>query len=103
MEEINSHNKEKVISEKGNKVLFFWGHNCPNCEIAKKVIQENIAIYKSLDIRWYHANLYLDFDLAHDFGVHGIPVFFIYQNEKKLGRITSFPGHDQFLELLSKL
>jgi thiol-disulfide isomerase/thioredoxin len=102
MLEMSSSNHEAIISQAGRKIFFFWGNNCPNCDLAKRIIQENISEYKNLNFQWYHANLYRDFELAKAFGVHGIPVFFLYINEKKIGKITSFPGHDQFMEVLSK-
>lgn len=83
--------------------VFFWGHDCPNCEIAKKVLVDRKSDVDTLKIKWYHANIYEDFDLATRFGLFGIPVFMFFKNTKKLGKISPFPGFDPFYEAVSKL
>jgi hypothetical protein len=47
-------------------------------------------------------NTYLHSDLGIRFGLHGIPTFLFFQNEKPLGRITSFPGWEPFSEVLQR-
>lgn len=83
--------------------IFFWGHDCPNCEIAKKVLVDRKSDVDSLKMKWYQANIYEDFDLATRFGLFGIPVFIFFKNGKKLGKISPFPGFDPFFEAVSKL
>ncbi len=87
----------------GLKVLFLWGYNCPNCEIAKTALSQELELIKKFEIAWYHCNVYEDFDVSTHFGLHGIPVFLFYRGAKSLGRVTSFPGMDPFIEVLQKL
>ncbi|MBY0555504.1 thioredoxin family protein [bacterium] len=95
---INSDNlKDQLVC------VFFWGHDCPNCEIAKRVLVERKRDVDTLNMKWYHANIYEDFELATRFGLFGIPVFIFFKNGKKLGKISPFPGFDPFYEAVSKL
>ena len=103
MKTLESKDLDVFFQEEGKKILFLWGDNCPNCEVAKKSIQEHGDLILSLGFKWYHNNVYNDFDLSTHFGLHGIPVFIVYQNQKSLGRITSYPGIDPFFEALSKI
>ena len=83
--------------------VFFWGHDCPNCEVAKRVLVDRKEGFNSLNMKWYQANIYEDFDLATRFGLFGIPVFLFFKNGRKLGKISPFPGFDPFFEAVSKL
>ena len=90
-------NTERLIG------IFFWGENCPNCEMAKTILSERKTEVQAWDIKWFHANIYMDFELAHRFGLFGIPVFIFFKNGKKLGKISPFPGFDNFSEAIKKL
>lgn len=83
--------------------IFFWGQDCPNCEIAKKVLVDRKDEVNSLGLKWFHANIYEDFELATQFGLFGIPVFMFFKDGKKLGKISPFPGFDPFFEAIQKL
>lgn len=103
MQVLTSQNLDSVLACEGLKILFLWGLNCPNCEVAKKSIFQEIELFRSQDFAWYHCNLYEDFAVGTHFGVHGIPVFFVYDGPRRIGRITSFPGVDPFIEALQKV
>lgn len=94
---------EKIMSTKELIAVFFWGENCPNCEIAKTVLAEMISEVRAWPIQWYHANIYEDFELATRFGLFGIPVFMFFKDGKKLGKISPFPGFEPFAEAIQKL
>lgn len=83
--------------------IFFWGHNCPNCEVAKKMLSEESQRLKDFQLTWFHVNTYEDFDLGVRFGLHGIPTFLFFKDGKKLGRISPFPGTEAFFQALAKL
>jgi thiol-disulfide isomerase/thioredoxin len=84
------------------KVIFFWGLQCPNCEVAKRYLEEKHTEALRTSIDWYHVNTYLHSDLGIRFGLHGIPTFLFWKNGKLLGRVTSFPGWQPFYETLLK-
>lgn len=94
---------QKVLPWQGLACVFFWGHDCPNCEIAKRVLIDHKEEVDSLGLKWFHVNIYEDFDLATRFGLFGIPVFMFFKDGKKLGKISPFPGFDPFLEAVQNL
>lgn len=83
--------------------VFFWGHDCPNCEIAKRMLSQEAASVLPLGFRWFHVNTYEDFDLGTRFGLFGIPTFLFFYQGRRLGKITPFPGIDPFVEALQGL
>ena len=84
-------------------ILFLWGRDCVNCDIAKASMLAASARFQWPDVRWLHANVYNDAEMATRFGLHGVPVFFVFRNGRKLGRITEWPGADAFVEAIERL
>ncbi len=85
------------------KCVFFWGHDCPNCDVAKESLLTSLEQIRARPIEWYHVNVYNDFDLGTRFGLYGVPVFIFFKSGKSLGRITTFPGIEPFLEAVDRL
>lgn len=83
--------------------VFFWGHDCPNCEVAKKMLHQDAELVKSVGFRWFHVNVYEDTDLGTRFGLHGIPAFFFFYEGRRLGKISPFPGMEPFMHALQEL
>jgi hypothetical protein len=83
-------------------ILFLWGRDCPNCDIAKGQMLLTPARFSWPQVRWLHDNVYDDPTMATRFGLHGIPAFFLFHRGRKLGRITSWPGTDAFVEAVDK-
>lgn len=83
-------------------ILFLWGRDCPNCDIAKRALLTQPQRFSWPDVRWLHDNVYDDPAMAHRFGLHGIPVFFVFRGARKIGRITSWPGTDAFVEAIER-
>lgn len=107
IQELKIENLNAWIAEPGAKILFLWGENCPNCEVAKSVLTENkteVDIWrKNQGIKWYHASVYENFDWAHRFGLKGIPHFMVYKDHRKIGKISPFPGWEPFREAIEKV
>ncbi len=95
---------EKILTDEDDlKCVFFWGHDCPNCDVAKRSLTNDVDVVRLRKLSWYHVNVYDQFDLGTRFGLYGIPVFIFFKKGKSLGRITSFPGLDPFLEAIDRL
>jgi thiol-disulfide isomerase/thioredoxin len=77
-------------------LLFLWGRDCPNCDIAKRLMLAHPAQMNWPQVRWLHCNVYDDEAMATRFGLHGIPTFFVFRHGKRVGRITSWPGVEPF-------
>ena len=105
MPQLGPDNFDDSIKNHDSKIVavFFWGHNCPNCDVAKRMILQEIESYRAFDFSWYHVNTYEHSELGTRFGLHGIPTFLFFKDSRLLGRATSFPGHDEFLGVLKNL
>lgn len=77
-------------------LLFLWGRDCPNCDIAKRELLANPTRLQWPQVRWLHDNVYEDAAMATRLGLHGIPTFFVFRRGRRLGRITSWPGIESF-------
>lgn len=105
MEQLRSDTFDKALKDHAEELIciFFWGHDCPNCEVAKKMLLQDAEELRSLQIHWFHVNTYENFDLGTRFGLHGIPTFLFFHREKRLGKISPFPGMDPFMTALREL
>jgi len=105
MTSLNSANFDEHLAAHRQELVgvFFWGHDCPNCEVAKKILYQDRDIFKSFGLTWFQVNTYEDFDLATRFGLHGIPTFLFFYQDKKLGKISPFPGSQPFFQALKEL
>jgi hypothetical protein len=86
----------------GLTILFLWGRDCPNCDIAKAAILMRRERFLWPDVRWLHCNVYGDAEMATRFSLHGIPVFLLFRGSRALGRITSWPGAERFAAAVEK-
>ncbi|GLU30677.1 thioredoxin family protein [Trinickia caryophylli] len=77
-------------------VVFFWGVNCFNCEIAKKAMLAQPEAIRALGLTWFHANVYEERDLARRFALHGVPTWYFFYRGKRLGRATGWHGIEPF-------
>ena len=77
-------------------ILFLWGRDCPNCDIAKRQILVTPARFQWPDVRWLHDNVYEDPEMATRFGLHGVPTFLVFHRGRRLGRISPYPGVEPF-------
>ncbi len=79
------------------QIVYFWGENCPNCVIAKRHLKEMAEDLKALPVDFHSVNAYEHTELATRFGLYGIPAFFFFRKGRPIGRVTSFPGKEEFL------
>ena len=101
--EVNEANHAEFVAKPGLKALFFWGHQCPNCDFAKKSLSENQGPLCLLPILWAQCNAYEYIEVAKAYGLHGIPAFLFFKDGKRLGKVSPYPGFDPFFEVLEKL
>ena len=77
-------------------VVFFWGFECFNCEIAKKAMLAQPDAIRALGLTWFHCNVYEHRELGRRFLLHGVPTWFFFHRGKRLGRATGWHGIGQF-------
>ena len=83
-------------------VLFLWGRDCPNCDIAKRAMLAAGEALRWPEVRWLHGNVYAEPELGTRFGLHGIPAFLVFRGTRKLGRISPWPGTAAFAAAIAK-
>ncbi len=100
---IDEKNIQEFREQAGLKILFLWGHQCPNCEIAKNVLADRSDELGKFSFFWADCNVYENMEVGKSFGIHGIPVFLFFQGPKLLGKVSPFPGWAPFQEVLLKI
>ncbi len=102
-EQISEQNFDQFLLRTGLKILFLWGHQCPNCEISKNVMADRFEELNKQGFYWGDCNVYENMEFGKRFGIHGIPVFMFFRDQKVLGKVSPFPGWAPFLEVLEKI
>jgi len=85
------------------RILFLWGKDCPNCDVAKGQMLLAQERFSWPDVEWLHDNVYEDPAMGTRFGLHGIPAFLVFRGSKKLGRIGQWPGTEAFVSAIEKI
>lgn len=98
MQEVTADTLDGALAAAGDAlaVVFFWGVDCFNCEIAKKAMLAQPEAIRSLGLAWFHANVYEHPELGRRFVLHGVPTWFFFYRGKRLGRATGWHGLAQF-------
>ncbi|MFM0152514.1 thioredoxin family protein [Paraburkholderia sediminicola] len=98
MQELSAESFDAELAEAGDElaVVFFWGLDCFNCEIAKKAMLAQPDAIRALGLRWFHSNVYEHRELGRRFMLHGVPTWFFFYRGKRLGRATGWHGLGQF-------
>ena len=84
-------------------ILFLWGIDCPNCEIAKAQLLAAAERLRWPDVIWLQDNVYEDPTMGTRFGLHGIPAFIVFRGTRKRGRISQWPGIAAFVAAIEKI
>jgi len=98
MQELSVESFDSALEAAGDElaVVFFWGLDCFNCEIAKKAMLAQPDAIRALRLRWFHSNVYEHRELGRRFMLHGVPTWFFFHRGKRLGRATGWHGLGQF-------
>lgn len=87
--------EESVLRDPGPlAIVYFWGYQCPNCEVFQRHWPEVERELAGLPLQWFKINAYDETALATRFGLYGVPSFLFFSRGKLLGRVSSFPGTD---------
>lgn len=98
MREVGPGDLDAALASAGDalSVVFFWGVDCFNCEIAKKAMLAQPETIRELELEWFHSNVYEHPELGRRFALHGVPTWFFFHRGKRLGRATGWHGIAQF-------
>ncbi len=94
---------EKLIEPTADLVvLYFWGPNCPNCEVFARELPELLVAMPQTGVRLVKVNAYEYPELARRFAIFGIPSFVLYRRGKKLGMMRQYYGREYWLTVLKE-
>jgi thiol:disulfide interchange protein len=98
MQEVSASSFDAALESAGDElaVVFFWGEDCFNCEIAKKAMLAQPEAIRALGLEWFHSNVYEHRELGKRFVLHGVPTWFFFHRGRRLGRATGWHGLAQF-------
>ena len=85
------------------RILFLWGNDCPNCDVAKAQLLQASDRFRWPDVTWLHQNVYDEPALATRFGLHGIPAFMVFRGQRRIGRISPWPGSEAFVAAIERI
>lgn len=94
---------EKVFGPRGELVVvYFWGKNCPNCEIFARYLPGLLEALRGAPFRIVKVNVYEHMSLATRFALVGIPAFLLVRDGKKLGKLSEFYDKDTWLGIIQE-
>lgn len=85
------------------RILFLWGSDCTNCDLAKAQLEQAAGRLQWPDVSWLHQNVYDEPAVATRFGLHGIPAFMVFRGNRRIGRISPWPGSDAFVAAIERV
>ncbi len=92
---------DAIISEQNRLVVaYFWGTDCPNCDVFKAALPSMLPEIEALPISLVSVDAYTHTDLARRFGLFGVPAFVLFRNGDRLGMMREFYGKAYFLAVL---
>ena len=93
VEHVTPDNFDSVTAADGLVVSYFWGPDCPNCEIFARDLPELLTEIPP-EVKVIKVNAYEYPDLATRFSIFGIPAFVLFKNGKKLGMMREYRGRE---------
>ena len=104
MQRVDSARLDDVLrGDEAVRILFLWGNDCPNCDLAKAEMRQATGRFSWPDVSWLHQNVYDEPALATRFGLHGIPAFMVFRGSRRIGRISPWPGSDAFVAAIERV
>lgn len=83
-------------------VVYFWGPNCPNCEIFARDLPELLEVIPQQGVRVVKVNAYEYPELARRFAIFGIPSFVLFKSGKKLGMMRQYHGREYWKAVVTE-
>ncbi len=86
-------NFDAATATDGLVVTYFWGPDCPNCEIFARDLPQLLNEIPAA-VKVVKVNAYEHPDLAQRFAIFGIPAFVLFKDGKKLGMMREYRGRE---------
>lgn len=85
---------ELIGARDGLVVAYFWGPDCPNCEVFARDLPGLLEEIPQAGVRLVKVNAYEHPELARRFALAGIPAFVLFRDGKKLGMMRQYNGRE---------
>lgn len=85
----------------GLVVAYFWGPDCPNCEIFARELPTLLPELPA-GVRLVKSNAYEHPELARRFGIAGIPAFVLFKGGRKLGMMRQYYGRSYWTQVITE-
>lgn len=93
---------ELIAAQDALVVLYFWGPDCPNCEVFARDLPELLTQIPSDGVRLVKVNAYEHPELARRYAIFGIPSFVLYKGGKKLGMMRQYNGREYWTSVVTE-
>jgi len=90
-----------IAGAAGLVVTYFWGPDCPNCEVFARELPELLPEVPD-GVRVVKVNAYEHPELARSFGIFGIPTFVLFKGGRKLGMMRQYYGRDYWTTVVKE-
>lgn len=81
-------------------VVYFWGHDCPNCDVFKAALPGLLEELGDAPVRLVSVEAIASPQTSLAHSIYGVPTFYLYRDGVKLGRMSEFRGRRFFLDVL---
>lgn len=85
---------ELIAAQNVLVVVYFWGPDCPNCEVFARDLPELLEGIPQRGVRVVKVNASEYPELARRFALFGIPAFVLFKGGKKLGMMRQYNGRE---------
>lgn len=75
-------------------VAYFWGPDCPNCEVFAEDLPDLLEELAPQGVRLVKVNAYEHPELARRFALFGVPAFVLFRHGRKLGMMRQYNGRE---------
>lgn len=82
-------------------VVYFWGPQCPNCEVFARDLPELLAALPP-NVTLVKTNAYEHPELARRFALFGIPGFVLFRGGVKLGMMRQYYGREYWQAVIDE-
>jgi len=92
---------ELIASPAPLVVVYFWGPQCPNCEVFAKDLPGLLTEVPE-GVRVVKVNAYEYPELARRFALFGVPAFVLFKGGRKLGMMRQYHGREYWGRVISE-
>ncbi len=94
---------DQLIAAQGALVVvYFWGPDCPNCEVFARDLPELLQAIPQEGVRVVKVNAYEHPELARRFALFGIPGFVLFNDGVKLGMMRQYNGREYWTAVVTE-